>query len=86
MSESKFKVGDKIVWDTNIWNVVDVNSGLYDLKLENQKLWTRHGKQGYMDIETIDATATKVEQNAGSKRSRKNRRSRNRSRVYRKYY
>jgi hypothetical protein len=86
MSESKFKVGDKILWDRNIWIVVNVNSELYELELANKNVWTRHGKQGYMDIETIDASATKVEQNAGSKRSRKNRRSRNRSRVYRKYY
>jgi len=86
MSEPKFKVGDKIVWDRNNWIVVAVDSVTYELKLENQKTWTKHGKQGYMDIETIDKYAKKVEQNGGSKRSRKIKRSRNRSRVYKKYY
>ncbi len=82
MSEAKFKKGDFIVWDGIIWLVVNVDNILYELKLANKKQMTaRHGNGGYMDIQTIDKTATLFEmslKDGGSTRSRKNRRSKNR--------
>jgi hypothetical protein len=77
MSEAKFKKGDFIVWDGIIWLVVNVDNETYDLKLANQKQFnTKHGNGGYMDIQTIDKTATLFEmslKSGGSKRSRKTR-------------
>jgi hypothetical protein len=81
-SNPKFQKGDLIMWNSIYWLVDDVSPGMYELKLAySTQFTTTHGNGGYMDSNEIDKNATLVETGkkiGGWKRSRKNRRSKNR--------
>lgn len=80
----KFKAGDFIIWDRILWLVVKVDDETYELKLVDPKQFTtKHGNGGYMDIDLIDQNAQLVKNGlkvGGSRRSRKNSRSKSRRR------
>jgi hypothetical protein len=88
MTSPKFKVGERISWESRKWHIKDVDSehNLYELTLvDKQDGMSVNGTGGHGDISNIDKTATlDPPKTGGLKRSLKNRRSLNRRRNYRR--